>query len=47
MAEFRKGQSTTTVLLRIRDNIIRENHEKGRTYFLIVLADYSKAFDTV
>ena len=47
IAEFRKGQSTTTVLIRIRDNIIRESHEKGQTYFLIVLADDSKAFDTV
>ena len=32
IAEFRKGQSTTTVLLRIRDNIIRAM-KKGELTF--------------
>ena len=42
---FRKGHSTTTVLLRIRDDIIRAMKKGELT--LMVLADYSKAFDTV
>ena len=42
---FSKGHSTTTVLLRIRDDIIRAM-KKGK-FTLMVLADYSKAFDTV
>ena len=41
---FRKGHSTATVLLRIRDDIIRAM-KKGELTF-IVLADYLKAFDT-
>ena len=44
---FRKGHSTITVLLRIRDdNIIIRAMKKGELT-LMVLADYSKAFDTV
>ena len=42
---FCKGHSTTTVLLRIRDDIIRAMKKGELT--LMVLADYSKAFDTV
>ena len=42
---FRKGHSTTTVLLRIRDDIIRALKKGELT--LMVLADYSKAFDIV
>ena len=42
---FRKGHSTTTVLLGIRDALIRAS-SKGEVT-LMVCADYSKAFDTV
>ena len=42
---YRKGHSTTTVLLRIRDDII-EAMKKGELT-LTALADFSKAFDTV
>jgi hypothetical protein len=42
---FRKGHSTTTVLLGIRDALIRAS-KKGEVT-LMVYADYSKAFDTV
>jgi hypothetical protein len=42
---YRKGHSTTTVLLRIRDDIIRAM-KKGEVT-LIAFADFSKAFDTV
>ena len=45
IAGFRKGHSTATVLLRIRDDIIRAMKKGELT--LMVLADYSKAFDTV
>lgn len=45
IAGFRKGRSTANVLLRIRDDIIR-TMKKGELT-LMVLADYSKAFDTV
>ena len=41
---FRKGQSTTTVLLRIKDDIIKAMKRGEIT--LMVLADFSKAFDT-
>ena len=40
-----KGHSTTTVLLRIRDDIIRAM--KNGELALMVWPDYSKAFDTV
>ncbi len=42
---FRKGHSTATTLLGIRDDIIRAMRRGEVT--LMVLADYSKAFDTV
>lgn len=42
---FRKGHSTTTVLLAIRDDIIRAMKRGEVT--LMVLADFSKAFDTI
>ena len=45
ISRFCKGHSTTTVILRIRDDIIRAM-EKGKLTFM-VLANYSKAFDTV
>jgi hypothetical protein len=41
---YRKGHSTTTALLKIRDDIIRAMKEGELT---LVMADYSKAFDTV
>ena len=45
MSGFRKGHSTNSVLLRIRDDIIRAM-KKGEVT-LIAFADFSKAFDTV
>ena len=42
---FMKGQSTTTVLLGIRDDLIRAM--KRGEVIMMVMADYSKAFDTV
>ena len=42
---FRKGHSTITTFLGIKDDIIRAM--KKREISLMVLADYSKAFDTV
>ncbi len=42
---FRKCHSTSTVLLRIRDDILH-SMKRGEVT-LMVLADYSKAFDTV
>ena len=45
MSGFRKGHSTVTTLLGIRDDIIRAIRRGEVT--LTVLADYSKAFDTV
>ena len=42
---YRKGHSTTTVLMGIREDIIRAM-KKGEVT-LMVCADYSKAFDTV
>ena len=42
---YRKGHSTTTVLMGIRDDIMRAM-KKGEVT-LMVCADYSKAFDTV
>ena len=45
VAGFRKGHSTPTVLLRVRDDIIRAM--KNGEITLIAFADFSKAFDTV
>ena len=45
MSGFRKGYSTNSVLLRIRDDIIQAM-KKGEVT-LIAFADFSKAFDTV
>ena len=42
---FRKGHSTTTVLLRIRDDIIKAMKRGEVT--LMILADFSNAFDTI
>ena len=42
---YRKGHSTTTALLKIRDDIIYAMKKGELT--LMVMADYSKAFDTV
>ena len=42
IAGFRKGHSTATVLLRIRDDIIRAMKKGELT--LMVLVDYSNAF---
>ena len=42
---FRKGHSTATTLLGIRDDIMRAMRRGEVT--LMVLADYSKAFDTI
>ena len=42
---FRKGHSTTTVLLDIRDDALRAMKRGEVT--LMVLADSSKAFDTI
>ena len=45
ISSFRKGHFTTTALLGIRDDIKRAMKRKEVT--LVVLADFSKAFDTV
>jgi len=42
---FRKGHSTTTILLRLKDDILQAM-KKGEIT-LAILADFSKAFDTV
>ena len=42
---YRKGHNTTSVLLAVRDDIIRAM-SKGEVT-MAVLADFSKAFDTV
>ena len=44
-SRYRKGRSTTSVLLRIRDDTIRAM--KNGELTLIAFADFSKAFDTV
>jgi hypothetical protein len=41
----RRGRSTTTVLLRIRDDVIKAMKRGEVT--MVVCADYSKAFDKV
>ena len=45
ISSFRKSHSTTTVLLRIRDGIIKAMKRVEVT--LMILADFSKAFDTI
>ena len=45
VSSFRKGHSTTSVLLGIRDDLLKAMKKKEVT--LMVLADFSKAFDTV
>lgn len=45
ISSFRKGHSTSTVLLGIRDDLLSAMKRKEVT--LMVLADFSKAFDTV
>ena len=45
ISAFRKGHSTTTVLLDIRDDIVRAMKRGEVT--LMVLADFSKAFDAI
>ena len=45
MAGFRKSHSTNTLLLKIRDDILRAMSKGELT--LSVYSDYSKAFDTV
>ena len=45
MSGFKKGRSTTAVLLGIQDALIKAS-QKGEVT-LMVYADYSKAFDTV
>ena len=45
ITEYRKGHFTTTVLLRIRDDIIKAM--KTGEFTLIAFADFSKAFKTV
>ena len=45
MAGFRKSHSTTTLLLKIRDDILKAMSRGEVT--LAVFADYSKSFDTV
>ena len=42
---FRKGHSTTTILLKLKDDIVKAM-KKGEVT-LAILADFSKAFDTV
>ena len=45
MSGFRKGHSTTTALINIRDDIIKAMNRGEVT--IMVFADFSKAFDTV
>lgn len=45
ISSFRKGHSTSTVLLGIRDDLL--SAMKRREVTLMVLADFSKAFNTV
>lgn len=45
ISAFRKGHSTTTALMGVRDNIRYAMKRKEVT--LMVLADFSKAFDTI
>ena len=45
MSGFRKSHSTTTILLKLRDDIIKAMNRGEIT--MAIFADYSKAFDTV
>ena len=45
ISSFRKGHSTNTVLMGMRDDLLRAMKKCEVT--LMVLADFSKAFDTV
>ena len=45
ISAFRKGHSTITALLRVRDDIRYAMKRKEVT--LMVLSDFSKAFDTI
>ena len=42
---FRKGHSTTTLLLKLRDDIVKSMNKNEVT--IAVMIDYSKAFDTI
>ena len=44
MGRFRKGHSTATVLMGLRDDLLRAM--KPNEVTLMVLADFTKAFDT-
>ena len=46
-SRYRKGHSTTNVLLRIRDDTIRAMKNAYGELTLIAFVDFSKAFDTV
>ena len=45
MSGFRRSHSTTTILLKIRDDILKAMKRGELT--LAIFSDYSKAFDTV
>ena len=45
ISAYRKGQSTTTVLQAIRDDIVKAMKRSEVT--MMILADFSKAFDTI
>ena len=45
MSGFRKSHSTTTILLKLRDDILKSMNRGEIT--MAIFADYSKAFDTV
>ena len=45
MSGFRKSHSTTTILLKLRDDILKSMNRSEIT--MAIFADYSKAFDTV
>ena len=45
ISAYRKGQSTTTVLQAIRDEIVKAM--KRSVVTMMILADFSKAFDTI
>ena len=45
MSGFRKSHFTTTILLKLRDDILKSMNRSEIT--MAIFADYSKAFDTV
>jgi len=45
MSGFRRGHSTTTLLMKLRDDII--SSIKNSEVTMMVMADFSKAFDTL